>query len=191
MSQIAIKMNQTTAPLLTPSIPAEDTEMVNNIFEGIKAHIGFVPDALKLYSISPPLLQAFVGNIGYFTQGTNLPAVLTTMIRYLVSTKAECQFCIDLNEGFLSNLGVDLDDARRAKNDPQLAPLDDKEKVLLLLALNSINDPDGVDKDDIDQARQAGWSERDIFDAVAQAASNRSLNYILRTFNVRQQGVFS
>ncbi|NOY66565.1 MAG: hypothetical protein GXP13_04040 [Gammaproteobacteria bacterium] len=185
-------MNQTAVtPLITPSVPSGDMDMVNEIFEGIMTHIGFVPDALKLYSISPPLLQTFVGNIGYFSQASNLSAELTTMIRYLVSSKAKCQFCIDMNEGFMTNLGVDVNTVRASRDNPSLAPLKDNEKVLLLLALKSVDTPDSIGHDDINLAKEAGWNDRDIFDAVVQAANNRALNYVLRTFNIHHQGSYS
>lgn len=38
--------------------------------------------------------------------------------------------------------------------------------------------------------RAQGWTDRDIFDAVAQAASNKAFNYMLRTFKIEHQGAF-
>ena len=42
----------------------------------------------------------------------------------------------------------------------------------------------------IDAARDAGWADRDIFDAVLQAASNRAFNFVLKAFNVETQDAF-
>jgi hypothetical protein len=39
-------------------------------------------------------------------------------------------------------------------------------------------------------ARTAGWADREIFDAVLQAASNRAFNFALKTFNVKSQDAF-
>ena len=178
-------------PLLQPIPPAGQEDQVEQIFSGIKEHLGFVPDGLRLYGISPPLLEAFVGNVGYFMGETNLPPELTTMIRYLISAQAGCQFCIDMNESFLLQQGHQLDDVRAARNNPDKAPLDNKQKTLLKLALKSIDDPDAVNSADLDAARQLGWTDRDIFDAVVQAANNRAFNFVLRTFKVESQGVFA
>lgn len=181
----------TQAPLINPVAPEEEKQTVDMIFNMVKEHIGFVPDGLKLYSLSPPLLQNFAGNIGYFREGTALPPTLTTMIRYLVSSAANCTFCIDMNEGFLDHLGVDLIAAREARTNPELAPLSDKEKTLLLLALKSVEDPESIGEADISNARAQGWTDRDIFDATVQAASNRAFNYILSTFKIHHQGAFA
>lgn len=178
-------------PLIIPAAPAGEEQRVDAILDMAKEHLGFVPDGLKLYSISPPLLETFFTTVGYFRGGTNLSPVLTTMIRYLVSSEAKCQFCIDMNEGFLDQMGVDLNRVRAARNNPTSAPVEEKERVLLDIALRSVDNPEGVVQADMDAAHAQGWSDRDIFDAVAQATSNRAFNFLLRTFNIEEQGVFA
>lgn len=184
--------NKMEQALIFPQIPSGEEDRVNGILGNIEQHLGFVPDGLRLYSISPPLLETFVGNIGYFNMGgTQLPPELTAMIRYQVSWNAGCNFCIDLNEGFLTNLGKNLDDVRASRNKPEAAPLSEKEKSLLLLAIKSVDAPDTVSQADMDKVKKQGWEDREIFDAVAQATSNRAFNGILKTFNIEHQGVFS
>lgn len=181
----------TEPPLLIPHPPVGEEQRVDAILGAIEEHLGFVPDGLRLYSISPPLLEAFVANISYFRGGSPLSPVLTTMIRYLVSAEAGCQFCIDLNEGFLAHLGVDLGQARQARTNPELAPIAERERPLLKLALKTVDSPDEIGLDDMQAARAQGWGDREIFDTVVQAANNRAFNYILRTFKVEKQGVFA
>jgi len=188
MNQAAEKFEM---PLITPIAPAEDQERVDNILKAVNEHIGFIPDGLRLFIFSPPLLESFVGNISYFNGGTSIPPSLMAMIRYLVSSKAECTFCIDMNEGFLVNMGADLEQVRAARSNPDLAPVEENQRPLLALALKSVETPENVMEQDIQAVRQAGWSDREIFDAIAQANSNRAFNNILRTFNIEHQGVFS
>ncbi len=184
--------NNMEQALIFPQTPSGEEEHVNGILGNIEKHLGFVPDGLRLYSISPPLLETFVGNISYFNMGgTQLPPALTAMIRYQVSWDAGCNYCIELNEGFLSNLGLDLDDVRASRNKPEAAPLNEKEKSLLLLAIKSVESPNEVNQIDMDNVKKQGWQDREIFDAVVQAASNRAFNIILKTFNIEHQGVFS
>lgn len=177
--------------LVSPIAPAGEEQRVEAVLEMAKQHLGFIPDGLRLYSLSPTLLETFFTNVGYFQGGTKLSPVLTTMIRYLVSSKSECHFCIDMNEGFLDQMGVDIDTARAARIDLAKAPVAENERVLLDIALRTVNDPDSVNQADMDAAHAEGWSDHDIFDASAQASNNRAFNYLLRTFNIEQQGVFS
>ena len=178
-------------PLLNPCPPIGEEARVDAVLGAIEQKLGFVPDGLRLYTFSPPLLENFVGNVGYFNSGDRLSPSLMAMIRYLVSWNSKCQFCIDMNEGFLSNMGVDIDQVRAARTNPEAAPVQEKERPLLRIALKSVLDPDSVSASDVEAARNIGWSERDIFDAVAQAASNRAFSQVLRTFKVEHQGVFS
>jgi len=78
------------------------------------------------------------------------------MTRYLVSPEANCTFCIDMNEGFLANMGIDLEQVRAARNHPELAPVDNKEKALMLLALKSVEAPEEVSLSDIQSVRDLG-----------------------------------
>jgi alkylhydroperoxidase family enzyme len=178
-------------PLLDPVPPQGQEARVEAVFDAVKQHIGFVPDALRLYSFSPPLLENFVGNISYFNSGERLAPSLMAMIRYIISNAAQCSFCIDLNEGFLTNMGLDLDTVRKARANPDLAPLPEREKTLLKIAVNAIDHPDRVGAAEIQAAKGQGWSERDIFDVVVQAANNRALNHVLRALKVEAQGAFA
>lgn len=181
---------QNTQAYLNPTPPVGEEARVNAVFKMAEQMLGFVPAGMRLYGVSPGLLELFAGTVGYFRDGTRLSPLLTTMIRYLVSERAHCQFCIDLNEGFLSSMGADLDAARAARDDINLAPVADNERPLLALALHAVSHPDQDAAPLIRAARAAGWADREIFDAVLQAASNRAFNHVLKTFNVETEDAF-
>jgi alkylhydroperoxidase family enzyme len=182
-------LTNTESALIHPQVPAGDEERVGAILDAIEERLGFVPDGLRLYSISPPLLETFVSNIGYYNMGgTELPPALTAMIRYQVSWNAGCSFCVDMNEGFLTSMGIELESIRASRNNPDAAPIDENQKALLKLAIKSVDSPEDISKADLDEMRRQGWSDRSIFDAVVQAANNRAFNSVLRSFNIEHQG---
>ena len=190
MQQLATRNKE--AALIHPTVPAGDEARVAAILGAIEERLGFVPDGLRLYSISPPLLESFVNNIGYFNMGgTQLSPQLTAMIRYQISWDAGCHFCIDMNEGFLTSMGLELDSIRATRDNPDAVPFDEKDKTLLKLAIKSVAAPETVSESDLETVRDQGWNDRAIFDAVAQAASNRAFNTILRTFNIEHQGALA
>lgn len=177
-----------TSALITPTPPVEDTEKVNAIFASIEDQIGYVPDGIRLYGISPPLLEAFMGNIAYFMAHPRLSQELLAMIRYLVSSDASCSFCIDFNEGLLLNMGKTDEGLKAARENADSAPLPESEKVLLKIALAALENPVGVSKADIEASLEQGFSERDVFDAVVVGANNKAFTHVLRTFNIESQG---
>ena len=178
-------------PLITPTLNDDDKQRVDAIFEQVEQSMGFVPDGLRLYSVSPAILESFLGAVGYFMSHPTLRPELLAMIRYLTSSKVGCSFCIDFNEAILVKLGINLDDVRAARDNVNQAPLEDKEIALLKIALNSNDNPDSMDEKVMEEARTLGWTEREIFDAVFIAASNRAFTTVLKTFNVEQQGSYS
>lgn len=182
---------QTLQPLLTPTVPAGEETRAVAVLNHIQEAIGFVPDGIRLYGISPPLLESFAASVGYFMQHAKLRQELMAMIRYLVSSDAGCEFCIDLNEGFLINMGLQQDSIRAARRNPDQAPLPENEKSLMHLALNAVKNSKAVVQTDLEAVRQQGCSDRDIFDAVVLAANTRAFNLVLDTFKVEHQGVLA
>ncbi len=183
-------MTTPTAALLDPTPPPGTEARVDAVFTMAEDMLGFVPAGMRLYGASPELLELFAGTVGYFRTGTALSPRLTAMIRYLVSERAACRFCIDLNEGILAGLGADLERVRAARDDLARAPVDDAARPLLALALHAVSSPGADAAPLVAAARAAGWGEREIFDAVLQAASNRAFNLVLKTFNVETQDAF-
>lgn len=177
-------------PLLQPIPPAAEQGRVAAIFRGIEQHMGGVPDGLRLYALSPPLLETFVASVSYFVQHSTLSHRLLGFARYLASDQVNCSFCVDYNHALLLNLGVDPAAIEASRENIDAAPLDEREKVLLALALKAVNTPDAVDRSDIAAAHALGCSDREIFEVVARVAMNRAFNIVLKTFNVERQGVF-
>ncbi len=183
-------MEQQT-PLLQPIPPATDQDRVAAIFHDIKQRTGSVPDGLRLYGLSPQLLESFLSSVGYFIEHPTLSKRLLGFIRYVASDQVNCKFCVDYNQAFLLGLGVELSEIEATRDNIDAAPLEKREKVLMALALKAVNNPEAVDSDDVAAAHAQGWSDREIFDVVALVATNRSFNIVLKTFNVDSQGVFA
>jgi len=159
----------------------------------IEEHMGFVPDGLRLLGVSPVLLENMMGNVAYFMGHEELSQDLLWTIRYLNSEGVSCDFCISFTGGMLmNNLGKTADELQAAKDNPDNAPLTENEKILLKVALASCENPEKVNSDDLQRAREVGYSERNIFDAVAAAVNNRAFTHLLRTFKVDElQGSFT
>jgi alkylhydroperoxidase/carboxymuconolactone decarboxylase family protein YurZ len=178
--------------LINPQPPTGDEEKVAGIMKHIEENMGFVPDGLRMLGVSPILLENMMGNVAYFMAHEELSQDLLWTIRYLNSEEVSCNFCISFTEGMLmNNLGKTANELQAAKQDPNDAPLTDNEKILLKIALASCENPENITGDDLQKACNAGYSERNIFDAVAVAINNRAFTHFLRTFKIDElQGSF-
>lgn len=181
----------TQTALITPNLNSDEQTKVNAMFAMAEEHLGYVPDGLKLYSVSPPLLEAFLGNVGYFMAHPVFRQEFLATVRYLVASKSECQFCIDFNEGILVNLGADIDAVHQARSNPDAAPLTEPEKALLKHVLATLDDPMSQTAEKLERIKAKGWSEREVFEAILIGSNNRSFSTMLKAFNVEGQGAFA
>ena len=170
-------------------IPAEEeaTEDVKKIFAEIESMIGRVPNGLKLWSVSPRALRAQWAGMKSILSRPKEEQKLYAIIRYLASEENGCTYCIGLNGGMLINYyGVTQDELIAMQKDPASAPLDDKNKALLLFAMKAIKDADSVSANDIDTLTRLGISEEEMFNIVLAASHMFVVNTLFKTFKVEQ-----
>lgn len=171
--------------------PAGEQSGVDRIMAPYREMLGRVPGGLQMLAISPPLLSHYSGTIHYYMQHPTIGQPLLTFIRYLVSWRGDCEYCVDLNEGFLLNAGFDLDTIRATRTDPNRAPLDARDKALLLLAVDAVDTPESVRPERLAALRELGWTDRDIFDAVWHAATIRAFGRTADAFGLPPDGYVS
>ncbi len=171
--------------LLQTVAPQQAQGKVAKVYGEIEQAMGFVPNAMQIFSCSPGMLEARWQNIGYYMQHPSLSFPLLAMVRMLVSQENECEYCVGLNEAMLVNkAGLTPESVAAAKRNPADAPLDEKEKAMLMLVLKATKAPKTVAKSDLDGLRALGWSDGEIVDAVYHGAANIASDVVLNTFKV-------
>ena len=113
-----------------------------------------------------------------------LSTPLLAMIRMLVSRACKSPYCQNLNTGLLGKAGFTSEQINAMQDDPSQAPLDEKQKALLLFVLKACDNPHSVTAEDLERLRALGWEDRDIFEAVAHGARMVGTNIIFDTFKV-------
>lgn len=158
---------------------------VAKVYAQLNAAIGRVPNAFRLLSPSPTLLQQQVDFIGYYARHPRLSPALLACIRMLVSQGTSCRYCIDMNAGMLINLfGWSQEQVAAAQADPAAADLPDADKALLLFVLKTVREPLTVSAADLDALRARDWSDGDILDAANHGARMVAADLLLNAFQV-------
>ena len=171
--------------LIQTQSSANATGKTAEIYGQIQQTFGRVPNALQLHSASPLHLEQAWQNISYYMEHPNLSFPLLATIRMLVSQENQCNYCIGYNAAMLiERAGYSADQVAAIKADPNNAPLDAKEKAMLLFVLKSTHAPKTVTADDIAQLRALGWSDTDIFDGAAHGARNMAVDALFNTFKI-------
>ena len=158
----------------------QSTGRVAEIYETMTQAMGFVPNAFKLYSSSPFLLEQQFRNLGYYMRHEKLGGKLLAFIRLLVSDQETCAYCVGVNTGILFQYGVLPEAIEAIRKDPSSAPLEEKELGMLLFVLKMMKDSNSIEAGDVDHLRKLGWSDQEIlegsFHGASQVASDKLLN---------------
>lgn len=172
-------------PIIRTVSPEQASGTVAEIYRQIEQAFGRVPHALQMYSASPRLLEEQWRTIGYFMNHPTLGFPLLTMIRMLVSQHNRCDYCVGYNEGMLINrAGLDPEQVAATKRDPANAPLNEKDRAMLLFVLKATAHPADVAAEEVQALREMGWADGDILDAVAHGARNVGVDLIFNTFKI-------
>lgn len=180
-------MNQTIVIDPTPRTDG-DRRQVEGLLAPYVEMFGHAPDALRLLGISPPVLENYSRNIGYYLEHPALSMPLLAMIRYLVSTDGGCRYCVDFNAAMLMESGMELETLQRAVADPETAPLEPHEQRLLARVMEEVKRPGSLTTDAVTELRELGWSDRDLFDAVYHAHMNRAFGNVMESFGLHAEG---
>jgi len=172
--------------LITLTPPEKAEGQLAELYASAEHFFGMVPNNVQLLGVSPAILENQLYAAQYFMKHPTLSAPLLSMIRMLVSKACKSQYCDSFNVGLLTKFGFKSDQIQEARSDPQKAPLGEKEKALLLFVLKATDNPHAVTSGDLDKLRALGWSDVDIFDAVAHGARAVSTNIIFDVFKIDQ-----
>lgn len=160
-----------------PIEPDSATGAAAELLTQVKKALGAVPNMAKGMANSPTLLKSFLALSGAVSSGTLPPAVRE---RLAISTAQlnGCEYCLSAHTFIGANVakidGTELDSARRGDSS-------DTHVAALLELSNAIAQNAGdVDGADIATAREAGVTEEEIGEVVANLALNILTNY----FNV-------
>lgn len=146
---------------------------------------GMVPAPFQMFSPSPGLLDLRGQTIGYMMARPQLGRGLMALIRMLVAEEMKYYYCISLNQEILKSVGImDEDAAAKVLADPANAPLQEKDKALLLFVLKAVKTPEEVSAQDMQALRDLGWSDQDILEATAHGAGMVSDGILFKAFKM-------
>ncbi|MBF0381583.1 MAG: hypothetical protein HQL69_11225 [Magnetococcales bacterium] len=168
--------------------PEEATGEVAEIFKQMEAYLGHVPEAQKLYAVSPGFLQATVANLTRLMAHPQFAkSSLLAWARLLIAGNTDCDYCVDFNQWLLmERYKFSLEQIQQVIKDPQTAPLEPKEHTMLMVIIKVIRDSNSLTQDDMQSLLKLGWKEADIFEAIAHGTQMVGMDLLLNAFHVQK-----
>lgn len=172
-------------PLIKTIPPKEATGELAELYDKAISIRGQVSPSQMLFSTSPTILKHQIDFVDYYITHPTLSQELLACIRMLVSETTDCAYCIGFNASMLINrLGWTEEEVTAAKQDPDNAKLDEREKAMLRFVLKGIKDAHAITKEDLDSLRDLGFSDGEILDALNHGARMVATDIIMNAFKL-------
>jgi uncharacterized peroxidase-related enzyme len=166
--------------------PAKLTPEMADYFKLCEEKIGFVPNVLKAFAFDMTKLQAFVDYRTDLMQGeSGLSKLEREMIATAVSSQNRCWYCITAHGASVRALSGDPALGELMVANYRSADLSKRQRAMLDFAVKLTIEPWLIEEDDRARLRQAGFSDRDIWDIAAVAAFYNMTNRLASATDMR------
>jgi uncharacterized peroxidase-related enzyme len=130
--------------------------------------LGFVPNVLAAYSFDQTKLRAFVNLYNdLMLAASGLSKLEREMIAVVVSSANRCYYCLTAHGAAVRQLSGDPELGEMLVMNWRTAPLPARQRALLAFAHQLTVAPAEVGEAERAALREAGWSERDVWDAAS------------------------
>ena len=133
--------------------------------------IGFLPNVLAAYSFDPTKLRAFMAMYNdLMLAPSGLSKTEREMIAVAVSAQNECVYCLTAHGAALRALTGDPALSETIAQNWRVAALPGRQRAMLGFAVKLTNQPAEIGEADRAALRDAGFTDRDIWDIAAVAS---------------------
>ena len=133
--------------------------------------IGFVPNVLRAYAHDNQKLEAFAALYNdLMLAPSGLSKLEREMIAVVVSSQNRCYYCLTAHGAAVRQLSGDPVLAEMLVQNYRAAELPPRHRAMLDFAVKLTDAPWSVEEPDRARLREAGFSDRDIWDVAAVAS---------------------
>jgi uncharacterized peroxidase-related enzyme len=180
----AVTHSAATALDLGP--PAELTPKLQAYFDKCQDKLGFVPNVLRAYAFDTTKLQAFIDMVDdLMLADSGISKLEREMIAVAVSSVNHCHYCLTAHGAAVRQRSGDPLLGDQIVHNFRAADLNDKQKVMLEFSVKLTEQPDKIVEADRAALREAGFSDRDIWDIAATAAFYNMSNRLAAAVEMR------
>ncbi|MEM7215334.1 MAG: peroxidase-related enzyme [Pseudomonadota bacterium] len=161
-------------PIVALDLPVEEEPLTDRQLKYLdicEEKLGFVPNVLKAYSWQSTKFDGFTNLYNDLMLGeSGLTRLEREMIAVAVSSANGCYYCLTAHGAAVRKLSSDARLGEQMVMNFRAADLEPRQKSMLEFAWKLTVSPVEIDEPDRQALREAGWSDRDIWDIAAVAA---------------------
>lgn len=160
-------------PRLNPvTLENADTQQ-SALLNGVAKKLGRVPNLLATMAHSPAVLNSYLGLSQSVSSGTLTPRV-REQISLAVGEANSCGYCVAAHTAIGKSIGLADEETIAARKG---APADPKERTAIEFAIQIVSKRGFVTDADVQEVREAGYTDGEIAEIVTAVALNIFTNY--------------
>lgn len=155
-------------------------------FEKCRDKLGMVPNVLAAYSFNDAKLTAFAQMYNdLMLADSSLTKLEREMVAVAVSSVNHCYYCLTAHGAAVRQLSGDPALGEKLVMNYRAADLEPKQKAMLDFAVKLTETPDRIEESDRQALRDAGFTDRDIWDIAAVASFFNMSNRMAAAVDMR------
>lgn len=155
-------------------------------FAKCEEKLGLVPNVLRAYAFDEKKLRAFTDMYNDLMLGdSGLSKLEREMIAVAVSSVNHCYYCLTAHGAAVRQLSGDAKLGEMMAMNYRAADLSQKQKAMLDFAVKLTESPDKIEEADRQGLRDAGFSDRDIFDIASTVGFYNMSNRVAAAIDMR------
>lgn len=160
--------------------PQSASGPAGELLAAVKGKLGMVPNMTRVMANSAAALEGYLNFSGALGKGA-LPAKLREQIAILVAEGNSCTYCLSAHTAIGKMVGLPEGELASAREG---ASADAKTDAALRFASAVLSSTGEVSDHDFRAVRDAGWTDAQIAEIVANVGLNVYTNLINKTFKV-------
>jgi uncharacterized peroxidase-related enzyme len=175
MNQARLIENESTSMnRITQLDPAQATGKTKQLFDGVQAKLGGVPNLFRVFGNSPAALEGYLNFSGALASGV-LSAKVREQIALAVAEINDCGYCRSAHTYIGGKVGLS---AREISDARKVVAADPRTAAILNLARNLVVQRGTLTDAEFKAARKAKLTDAEIVETVANVALNLLSNYL-------------
>ena len=159
---------------ITQLDPASATGKTKQLFDGVQAKLGIVPNLFRVFGNSPAALEGYLNFSGALAGGV-LSAKVREQIALAVAEINYCGYCLSAHTYIGGKVGLSENEIADAR---QVSATDEHTAAILNLARSIVVQRGELSDSEFKAARAAKLTDAEIVETTANVALNILTNYV-------------
>ena len=163
------------------------TGEIARIYNELRETVGNIMPHLQLhatYAIED--MECFMNPMKLTRNHPDVPLIWFALMRLYIAKKENFPYCISLNKNMLYKFNISDKQIEEYTNNIDTAPLNFREILLLKKALKSIYDSHNFNKNDFDELRKEGYTDKTIYQIITYSTGFIGIAKRLNTYLVKE-----